>query len=185
MKYVLTLVLALSCVVWSSADAQGADEESPNFQKHKILQRLCVGTWKVKGVSEGEEIEGELKGRWAPGKYCVVYSGSFGPVGSSEKTSVSGISGWDGSVGKIREQMYFSDGGVATTFFDTAGNVMEGKREGIGADGVKYTQSLRFVLEKGKWVGQPSKTVDANGKVLQEHGEWVFTRVPQVKGEKK
>lgn len=187
MKRLLAAVIAMSCCVWSSTAAIGADEDSPNFEKHKILQRTSVGTWKIKGSMDGQDVVGEMKGRWAPGKYCVVFSGTFGTPGESEKMDFSGIIGWDASVGKIREQIFFSSGGTGTALFEAAqeGNVLEGKREGVDGEGVKYTESLRFDIGKGRWVGQPTKAVDSDGNVVAEFGEWVFTRVPQVKGAKK
>ena len=157
--------------------SQTAKSVSPYYEKHRILQDLSVGAWSVKGSSNGVEISGQLTGHWSPCKSCVMYSGHFGPSGGGDVVHVNGIIGWDHASGKIKEQIFGSDGSCATAHFEVQDRVLVGQRSGVNPEGKPYTQKLRFTLGKGRWTGAPVEDVDPNGDVLASHGEWVFTRV--------
>ena len=175
MKLAAIAVVVACCVGSSFGRVIAGEELSPTYEKHRILEDLSVGKWAIRGTTDGRAVEGVLEGKWAPGKYCVTLSGYVQPVGSTEKTHLSGITGWDIETGKIKEQLYMSDGASATALFEVRDRTLIGKRHGVNADGTKFSQDLRFSVGENRWVGLPVEEVDSNGKVLKKHGEWIFT----------
>jgi hypothetical protein len=157
--------------------SRGTQAVAPYYKKHQILEHLSVGSWNVKGSSNGVDISGKLTGRWSPDKSCVMFSGHFGPPAGGDVINVNGIIGWDEASGKIKEQIFASDGTCATAHFEVQDRVLVGQRSGVNPQGKPYTQKLRFTLGKDKWTGAPVEDKGPNGEVLASHGEWVFTRV--------
>ncbi len=176
MKPALTTLLFALCISAGTPNAVGQDVESPHVAKHKHLEDMLVGNWSISGTSDGAAVTGEFKGEWAGGKESVIYKGYFQQKGDNAKVYISGISGWDSKTGMIKELLFSSDGSCSTAFFEIKGNEVEGNREGIDRDGNEYKQKLKFSIGKNSWVGHPSNTIGTNGKVLAEHGEWVFKR---------
>lgn len=177
MKTAWTIALASLTVLVGNGEVGGQDELSPNYAKHQILEKLCIGTWSVRGVSDGEVMIGGYEGRWAPAKECATFSCWVHPQGQDERVTVTGVIGWDPLLGKIREVAFSSDGGAAIAVFEVQGDKLVGKREGMDREGRKYSQKLEFVIGDDSWHGAPTASVGEQGNVLVKHGKWVFTRV--------
>ena len=176
----LTCCFSISILLALGATTVAA-EPAPSAKHLKFLQPL-VGDWRTVYAMDGKETEGEFHCKWAPGRYCLIWTAQSRSKATGEIVSHgSSIIAWDPIAKRAKELAALSDGTLAEAWFDFKDGKLVIDRTGITPDGVRYTTKPVCTFNGDRMEFPGSKSIDEQGKVIEEISAGYFERIKSEK----
>ncbi|MGI6418838.1 MAG: hypothetical protein ACOX1P_24585 [Thermoguttaceae bacterium] len=178
----LTIV---AIVMFGAGAAASAAEPAPAYQHLKSLEKI-VGDWRTVYEIDGQETEGELHCKWAPGKYCLTWTAEIrAKDGGKPLSRGSAVIAWDPAEKRVRETSVMSDGTLATAYLSEQDGKLLIDRSGVMADGTRFTTRPvgAFAGDRINFTG--NELVADDGKVLRTFKPGFFQRIEKPKRPKR